>query len=350
MAKIKDLTGKRFGKLTVIGFGGYSNYRKGETKWVCKCDCGNIVERSRKSLMEFSNSGCDSCKNIRKDLTGQRFGKLIVIKEAYHKNNKIYWECKCDCGNATIVSTSLLTSGKTSSCGCAKKKIDLTGKKFGRWTVLERSKTNNQCWKCRCECGVEKDVYQSALINGKSKSCGCYNKELVSIRAHKHGMSHDRIYNIYYNIKNRCNNPNDGRYKDYGGRGIKVCDDWENSFNSFYEWAIKNGYQNNLTIDRVDNNGDYCPENCRWATAEQQSNNKRKTVFLEFGGVKQSLKQWTDFMEWKYSKYYARTRRGKQTFKEEEIRQIEERLKKEGIICLAHQIVPSAQKYEFRNL
>lgn len=346
MAKLDDLTGKRFGRLVVLEFGGYSDAKKKNTKWVCRCDCGNIVTRTRKALLNSINSGCDKCRHMRKDLTGKRFGRLTVQGEAYRKNNTIYWECKCDCGNTTYLPTSSLTVGHTISCGCAKKKIDLTGKRFGRWTVLGRSKHNSRCWRCRCDCGTEKDVYQSALIYGKSVSCGCYHHDMLSKRLETHGMSNSRIYNIYHNIKNRCGNPNNNRYKDYGGRGIKMCDEWSRSFEAFYDWAIKNGYRDDLSIDRIDNDGDYTPENCKWSTIEQQSNNKRRTVFFEFLGVKKSLKQWTDFMGWSYEKHFARRRRGKDTFRQEEIEQIIEKLKKEGVLCPANQSVPCAENCE----
>ena len=118
--------------------------------------------------------------------------------------------------------------------------------------------------------------------------------------------------------------------------------EWLRSFESFYDLAVKNGYSHHLSIDRIDNDGNYSPENCRWATVEQQSNNKRGTIFFEFLGVKKSLKQWADFMGWSYEKHYARRRRGKDAFNQEEVEQIIAKLKKEGVLCPANQSVPCA--------
>lgn len=268
------------------------------------------------------------------DLTGQKFGKLTVIERDFSKeksNSKCFWKCICDCGEITVVSSSHLRTGNAKSCGCARYN-NLAGKRFGRWTVIERAeRTTNQLWLCVCDCGEKKKVQHSALINGKSISCGCYHKEMLSKRLTTHNMSKSRLYNIYYDIKSRCNNPKEKRYNDYGERGIKLCIEWESSFEKFKDWALANGYADNLTIDRIDNDGPYAPWNCRWATTEEQSNNKRTTIYFEFCGIKKSLKQWTEFMGWNYKKYQARHYRGYKTFREEDIKQIEEKIRSENL-------------------
>lgn len=262
-----------------------------------------------------------------------RFGKLVVIERDFDLNGKskaIRWKCKCDCGKIVSVIGANLKRGDAKSCGCARFN-DLTGKTFGRWTVLEktRKQQRNQVYLCRCECGNMREVTQSNLTQGKSQSCGCLQKELTSKRFTTHGMRKSRLYDIYANMKARCTNPNNKRYDSYGGRGIGICQDWNNSFDAFKKWALSHGYSDDLTIDRINVDGDYCPENCRWANQEQQSNNQQKTIWIEILGERRSLKQWTTFMGWNYGTYSARYRKGLCIFKDFEIEEIKKKLQKE---------------------
>lgn len=262
-----------------------------------------------------------------------RFGKLVVIERDFDLNGKskaIRWKCKCDCGKIVSVIGANLKRGDAKSCGCARLN-DLTGKTFGRWTVLEktRKQQRSQVYLCRCECGNMREVTQSNLTQEKSQSCGCLQKELASQRFTTHGMRKSRLYNIYANMKARCTNPNNKSYDSYGGRGIGICQDWNDSFDAFKEWALSHGYSDDLTIDRIDVDGDYCPENCRWANQEQQSNNQQKTIWIEILGERRSLKQWTTFMGWNYGTYSARYRKGLCIFKDFEIEEIKKKLQKE---------------------
>lgn len=158
------------------------------------------------------------------------------------------------------------------------KLLDLVGKKYGKLTVVKEAEAiqYSYCkvrrWECLCDCGNITIVRQSDLRGGRTLSCGCYNYESRNV---KHGFSSTKLYDVYIHMKQRCNNKRDKSYKDYGGRGIKVCKEWSNNPESFIEWANTNGYKDGLTIDRIDVDGNYCPENCRWADHETQCINQR---------------------------------------------------------------------------
>lgn len=170
------------------------------------------------------------------------------------------------------------------------KALDLTGQKFGRLTAIEKhSKQNGHIvWLCQCDCGNTATVQGTRLKQGRTNSCGCLWVESIANFNHserrkettrkaktKHGMKGTRVYRIWQAMKSRCGNSNVPCYSYYGGRGIKVCDEWLNSFESFYEWSMVNGYAADLTIDRIDVNGNYEPSNCRWVTMAEQNKNKR---------------------------------------------------------------------------
>ena len=172
---------------------------------------------------------------------------------------------------------------------------DISGKKFGRLTAIQpsckKTKSHDKYWEFRCDCGKKMTAFKGSVITGNTKSCGCLQREAGKRQGKKnmkHGMNPPRLYHIWNNMKQRCFSVNHDAYKDYGMRGISVCDEWRNDFGAFREWAFANGYANTLTIDRIDVNGNYEPSNCRWIDISGQMQNQRKTI--KINGV--SLKKW----------------------------------------------------------
>lgn len=200
-------------------------------------------------------------KNI--DITNNRYGKLVAIERSTNISGKTAWKCKCDCGNITYVSTSNLTCNRIRSCGCLKLE-----------KLLERSTTHNQ--------------------------------------------RHTYLYEVWKGIRQRCKNSKHSSYHNYGGRGIKVCEAWDKSFQAFYDWSYANGYSTEnqkdeklkLTIDRIDNNGNYEPSNCRWVDRKTQTRNMRTTRFITFNGQNKSVSEWCEIYGIKLQTFNTRIRNG----------------------------------------
>lgn len=194
------------------------------------------------------------------------------------------------------------------------KALDLTGKKFGRLTVIKRvenNKWNKAQWLCKCDCGNEIIARCDYLVQNRTTSCGCYNRDVKT----KHNKYKTRLYNILKGMKRRCYNKNDEFYKWYGGRGIKICDEWLSDFMNFYNWAIANGYDENAprgkcTIDRIDVNGDYEPSNCRFVTNKKQQNNRNDNCYITYKNQTHTLAEWSEILNIRYSRLFWRIKKG----------------------------------------
>lgn len=194
---------------------------------------------------------------------------------------------------------------------------DLAGQTFGKLTAIRykgydvsKSGKRLSLWECKCECGATVIVRASSLRSGNTKSCGCLRKELgrsnpVMVRA-KHNATQSRLFRIWRGIKSRCFNPNTIEYERYGGRGITMSREWVDDFPAFQEWALNNGYSDTLTIDRIDNDGDYEPSNCRWSTNKEQQNNTRFNRLITYNGNTHTLKQWSELLNIPYDTLWRR--------------------------------------------
>ncbi len=195
------------------------------------------------------------------------------------------------------------------------KKLNLAGKRFGKLIVLEFAfvKNKRRYWLCKCDCGKEKVIQLPHLTSKHTISCGCYQKQKAKQSLTKHGKYYTKLYSIWINIKDRCCNPKNKSYNNYGGRGINICSEWidkEKGFINFYDWAMKNGYKKDLTIDRIDVNGNYTPFNCKWSTKTEQQQNKRTNIFITFNNKTLNISQWAKELNVPYYRIQSRLKKG----------------------------------------
>lgn len=245
-------------------------------------------------------------------LVGQRFGHLRVLALSDYrgagKKKAVYYECVCDCGNMSTVQSSTLKSGRTKTCGRCHfsrelKSVaaldDLTGRTFGRLTVLRRDTSHpigaSVYWIGQCSCGKVVSVSADQLRKGETKSCGCYHREVMA----KWCNNEDAKYLTHVtlsSIQQRCENPRHKSYDRYGGRGITICDEWRKDPESFVRWALENGFRKGLTIDRIDTNKGYSPDNCRWITFKEQANNRSNNRLITVFDTTHTISEWADII------------------------------------------------------
>lgn len=198
------------------------------------------------------------------------------------------------------------------------KLIDLTGQRFGHLVVLERDEYNKHgeaTWRCHCDCGNVISVQSYNLRTKHTQSCGCLAREASVIRMTTHAECKTRLYTIWKHMKERCYNPNNKRFLDYGGRNITVCKEWKNDFTAFRNWALQAGYDETApygicTLDRIDNSKGYSPDNCRWVNAKQQSLNRRSNCVLTYQGESKTISEWAEQLGVRYAMLRRRLNRG----------------------------------------
>lgn len=233
-------------------------------------------------------------KPYRDDYTNQEFGDFVVLEYVGRGSSGAEWKVKCkNCGKTAIYPIKSLKSGATKNCKfCNRNRAeDLTGQKFGRLSVIRRAERTPDInpsdrsarWLCKCDCGNTIIVSAHSLKSGNTRSCGCFGREARHINFRKHGDWKNPLYNVWQHMKDRCNNPNNTDYYNYGGRGIKVCPEWDgpDGYIKFKE-DMESGYREGLTLDRIDNNKGYYKENCRWTTNLVQQNNKSTSFTVKY--------------------------------------------------------------------
>jgi hypothetical protein len=247
---------------------------------------------------------------------GEKYNRLTIIEDLgllpKHGRMQQHVKALCDCGNECVGLYSNIKKGALRSCGCYRREriinaqkgkvspkfIDITGQRFGRYTVIGKidNRNNDTIWLCKCDCGSERNVYGSALRRGASKSCGCLKKETCGDRTRTHGLSKHPLHAIWRRILERCGNPNDKSYNRYGGRGIYVADDWATDFQAFYDWCMGNGWAKGLQIDREKNDGPYSPSNCRIVTRKVNCRNRRNNRWITCRGMTKTLAEFAEMV------------------------------------------------------
>ena len=268
IAMYKHLIGSKYNLLTIVDILP-DRTPAGRAQCVVRCDCVDGQHRQRVALLKEVTAGnlksCGMCgykhQRLSVDITGQQFGELKVLRKTDLRNSaeNIMWECVCSCGRHVVVSGYSLRCGHSKSCGKCSYKIDRITRVTRQWKTADEHRLS--------------EVVLDGMIQ-------------------------------------RCTNPNDSGYANYGGRGISVCDEWRNDRRSFVNWALASGYRKGLSIDRIDPNGNYCPENCVFATSKEQCNNERRNRVITIGSQSGTIAEWADLLGVDYNSIYGHYRVG----------------------------------------
>lgn len=318
MSKRKNLIGEKYNHLTIIDKAeDYVCNNRHESRWLCECDCEQhnlkIVRQSDLVSGRVKSCGCLNKKNPEIDI-GYQFGNWKIIDYLGLDNNgNKKWLCECNCESKThktFISTVISKRIFPESCGClklSKLKEERIGQTFGRLTIVDIINKNGKNL-CKCVCSKDGNIVfksYNELLKAKYPSCGCWYKEkMIEHNKANQKIFNKKLYKVWLGMKDRCNNPNHASYKYYGGKGIKICSEWEKDYFSFENWAFDNDYKNGLTIDRIDPNKDYMPENCRWITLENQSLNRTNTIYTLYNGKFRLLSSLSKELNIPYNKLY----------------------------------------------
>jgi hypothetical protein len=240
------------------------------------------------------------------DIAGQSFGRLIAQEKTRNEVGRVVWRCVCECGNVGFYQSSHLTKGNIVSCGCLKRerllagntpglkaREELDGRRFGRLLVKCFAFTKRKCahWECICDCGEIRYVSSNKLTSGHTTSCGCQRADSLVRHGRARRNNGDLTYHIWTSLRQRCENPKDRKFMDYGGRGIYVCQRWSVFENFLADMGEK---PLGMSIDRVDNSGPYSPDNCRWAIQKTQARNQRRNLMLTIDGDSACAAAWAE--------------------------------------------------------
>lgn len=304
----EDFIGKKFNRLTVIKKTDKKN-NDGKYLFLYQCDCGNYILSTKHQVTSGRTKSCgclkkdvekersEYFKKLDSEYVNKEINGLKVLESLGHLNGNrqsVVWKLRCRCGKEFTANKSDILSGSTKSCGCYnrnrilemnknKRKEVSVGDVFGDLVVIEvlpSTSAKDAAYICRCTlCGDDKVyVKHNNLISNSTTRCKKCSDAAIGKANSTHGMTNTRLYRKYRSIKSRCYREDNKDYINYGGRGIRMCDEWKNSFIEFYNWAMSTGYVDGLSIDRIDPDKNYCPENCRWVTMKEQSWNKQNTL------------------------------------------------------------------------
>lgn len=299
---MENLVGRQFGKWTVI------SHIKG-CHYLCKCECGTERDIAYNHLLKGNTTSCGCGRKT--IIPGMKIDRVTVIREAEKDGIYPQYECRCDCGKILIMKAYSLKNKCQKCCpDCKKLHIeDISGQKFGRLTAIRyvgQSKGKQTMWECKCDCGKTIIAQHQNIKNGHTSSCGCYNSEVTAKRNYTHGGGGTRLYRIWKDMLARCYKESHHGYKDYGGKGVYVCDEWKNDFVSFRDWSLNNGYSDELSIDRINSDKEYSPTNCRWATLIEQANNTSRNLRFTINGRTETLANWCRIYNVPYARVHSR--------------------------------------------